>query len=459
MDGRRPGEVADSAGKTRAERYKSRLIQAADKGEAFDTDSGLPDPMAREVSQVTWYEHACAFTDARWPKHAAKGRMSLAEGLTAVTVVLVKNQRGAPDPGVLREGLRKWAFNPPRRDTARPPEIDAALRWLAKASLPVSALEEARMISKALDACGKSSTARRQRPSITGGAACLLRRAEIRGAGEAAFGKSARRHPGPGVEGTGRRPGGGPAPGRRPGPDAGAARCDRLDRPDPGAAPGRAVRLHVLRHAAAIGGGSLLRDECHLPDEGWGRLEFREVSSAAGREWTDDGEVHEARKPKGGPKNAVRRVPIPPELVSLLRKHIGQHGTAPTAACSAPAGAASTSRPPSGRCCGKPAQRRSRPLRSTPRWPAGPTTSATPESPGGSTPGLPVPRWPSGPGTASRCSTGSTPTASTATTSAGTSEWRTSFGNRDLKQPAGRSGRQSFVGLPDFLRLQVRRAA
>jgi integrase len=37
----------------------------------------------------------------------------------------------------------------------------------------------------------------------------------------------------------------------------------------------------------------------------------------------------EARKPKGGPKNAVRRVPIPPELVTLLRKHIDQYGPAP----------------------------------------------------------------------------------------------------------------------------------
>jgi len=51
--------------------------------------------------------------------------------------------------------------------------------------------------------------------------------------------------------------------------------------------------------------------------------------SAAGRDWTEDGEVHEARAPKGGPKNAVRRVPIPPELVALLREHIDIYGTAP----------------------------------------------------------------------------------------------------------------------------------
>ncbi len=53
------------------------------------------------------------------------------------------------------------------------------------------------------------------------------------------------------------------------------------------------------------------------------------MRSAAGREWTDDGQVHEVRKPKGGPKNSVRRVPIPPELVELLREHVSSYGTAP----------------------------------------------------------------------------------------------------------------------------------
>ena len=80
----------------------------------------------------------------------------------------------------------------------------------------------------------------------------------------------------------------------------------------------------MLRPSEAV---SLRLDECELPSAGWGRLEFREVRSAAGREWTDDGQVHEVRKPKGGPKNSVRRVPIPPELVRLLRKQVESYGT------------------------------------------------------------------------------------------------------------------------------------
>jgi hypothetical protein len=130
-------------------------MQAADRGEAFDLDSGLPDSMARELSAVTWYAHACAFADARWPKVAAKGRISLVEGLIAVTPVLVTSQRGAPDAGVLRQAMRRWAFNPPRRVAPMPDEIDAALRWLARSSVPMSALQEASTVARALDACGR----------------------------------------------------------------------------------------------------------------------------------------------------------------------------------------------------------------------------------------------------------------------------------------------------------------
>ena len=81
----------------------------------------------------------------------------------------------------------------------------------------------------------------------------------------------------------------------------------------------------MLRPSEAV---SLLLTECTLPEEGWGLLEFSEISSPAGRDWTDTGEVHQASRPKGGPRNAVRRVPIPPVLVTMLGEHVQEHGTA-----------------------------------------------------------------------------------------------------------------------------------
>jgi integrase len=86
---------------------------------------------------------------------------------------------------------------------------------------------------------------------------------------------------------------------------------------------------------------SLTKDGCHLPDTGWGRLIFSESSPAAGREFTDDGRVHEDRGLKGRDRQArshnraararraTRNVPVPPELVSLLREHIKMFGTGP----------------------------------------------------------------------------------------------------------------------------------
>jgi integrase len=82
---------------------------------------------------------------------------------------------------------------------------------------------------------------------------------------------------------------------------------------------------------------ALTREGCHLPDSGWGHLTFADSSPAAGKAYTDDGQVHEHRGLKGRTKGRpsprtrrpVRKVPIPPELVGLLRAHIATFGVAP----------------------------------------------------------------------------------------------------------------------------------
>ena len=70
---------------------------------------------------------------------------------------------------------------------------------------------------------------------------------------------------------------------------------------------------------------------------GWGHLIFADSSPARGKAYTDDGQVHEHRGLKGRTKGRrsprgrrpVRKVPIPPELVELLRAHIETFGVAP----------------------------------------------------------------------------------------------------------------------------------
>jgi integrase len=84
---------------------------------------------------------------------------------------------------------------------------------------------------------------------------------------------------------------------------------------------------------------ALTSDGCYLPDSGWGHLTFADSSPAAGRAYTDDRLVHEHRGLKGRNKGRpntdargrrpTRRVPIPPELVALLREHITRFGPGP----------------------------------------------------------------------------------------------------------------------------------
>lgn len=73
-----------------------------------------------------------------------------------------------------------------------------------------------------------------------------------------------------------------------------------------------------------------LRDtDCKLPETGWGELALGESRPAAGKRWTDSGEVHDRRGLKHRSVKDVRVVPIPPVLVDILRAHLATYGTAP----------------------------------------------------------------------------------------------------------------------------------
>jgi hypothetical protein len=80
--------------------------------------------------------------------------------------------------------------------------------------------------------------------------------------------------------------------------------------------PGEAVYLNIR--------------QCHLPEEGWGRLDLTTAATRAGRAWTDTGEAHDVRGLKHrATGDDIRPVPIPPELVRYLRGHLDQFGTTP----------------------------------------------------------------------------------------------------------------------------------
>ena len=72
---------------------------------------------------------------------------------------------------------------------------------------------------------------------------------------------------------------------------------------------------------------ALRASDCELPAAGWDDFSWAGSELWAGHEWTDNGEARERRALKRRASNAVRIVPIPPELVQLLRMHVETFGT------------------------------------------------------------------------------------------------------------------------------------
>ncbi|WP_424923697.1 tyrosine-type recombinase/integrase [Actinomadura darangshiensis] len=80
-----------------------------------------------------------------------------------------------------------------------------------------------------------------------------------------------------------------------------------------------------LRPAEAAG---LRRQDCELPATGWGLITVKKTRPQANKRYTDSGETFDDRGLKHREGDIVRPVPIPPELVALLREHLDAFGTA-----------------------------------------------------------------------------------------------------------------------------------
>src|ERR1051326_6291524 len=94
--------------KAQADNFLSELRQAARKGEAFDTETGLPESMTTSSKRErSWLEFCLAFVDMKWPSAAPKTRDALTDALA--TLIPALTSEPAPvgiDPGTIREALR-----------------------------------------------------------------------------------------------------------------------------------------------------------------------------------------------------------------------------------------------------------------------------------------------------------------------------------------------------------------
>lgn len=321
--------------KAQAENFLSELRQAARAGEAFDTESGLPDSMTKPATQVrSWLQFCLAYIDMKWPSAAPKTRDSLTDALaTAIPAVVSEAPPDGLEPETLRHALRHFALAPSSRRLDRPPNIAAALRWLEKTSLPVSEVgkpQHARAILDAIsvrqDGRAASATTIARKRSVF---ANVLRYAvEVEELTANPLDRLSWKPPKV-SETVDRRVVVNPRQAREL---MTAVTYVGWQRRGPHARGQRLMALYACMYYAALRPGeavALRRQDCTLPKAGWGLLTLEKSRPEVNQRWTDTASAHEERGLKHRAASDTRRVPIPPELVAILRQHIDTFGVAP----------------------------------------------------------------------------------------------------------------------------------
>jgi hypothetical protein len=124
-----------------ADSFRSSLLTAARKGEAFSLITGRPVSWQRNKSARTWYDLTLDYAAAKWPHAAPNHRKSIAEALTDATEAMLATDEPPYPVEEIRRALRTWAFSDRLRGATAPPEdLAAVVRWLQTATLPVADL-------------------------------------------------------------------------------------------------------------------------------------------------------------------------------------------------------------------------------------------------------------------------------------------------------------------------------
>jgi integrase len=303
-----------------AESFRSDLLVAARDGVPFEVATGLPVTMRHERTSLTWFEHARDFVAEKWPHVSPRHRKGIAETMTNVTVALVRTTEGAPPAVDLRRALYRHAFNAPAQRGDVPDEYFTALRWIERASIPLSSLGDATVLRQALSALSTTLDGRAAAPSTV-----ARKRAVFHNALEYAVElehfesnplRKVRWRPGRSMDSVDRRVVVNPSQ---------ATNLLRAVRETAPAVEGFFACLYFagLRPAEAR---NLRLSDCLLPDVGWGELLLTGTHQDAGRSWTDSGEAGEERQLKHRAPKDTRAVPAHPELVQTLRRHVDEFG-------------------------------------------------------------------------------------------------------------------------------------
>ncbi|WP_394430415.1 tyrosine-type recombinase/integrase [Streptomyces sp. SGAir0957] len=326
------GKVMSDSFRTKAlaDHYRAKLLRAARDGEEFDDATGLPVSMAESRPTVTWYAFALRYLAMKWPHAAPNTRDGINESLTSVTLAMLDDRPGRPSDVLLRRALRNWAFVLPGPDDRElPKDVANTLHWIAKASRPLGNLADPVQARAVLDSFklrldGKAAaaeTVRRKRRTFVNALHYAVDLGEFKESPLSAVRwqkPKVSREVDPRVVAN---------------PQQARSLLYAVSYVG-GYKRSRGRRLVGLfacmyfagmRPAEAVG---LAEPDLVLPEAGWGTATLHRTRPSVGKQWTDSGESHDDRGLKNRPAEDVRPVPIPPQLVSVLREHLSTFGTA-----------------------------------------------------------------------------------------------------------------------------------
>jgi len=318
-----------------ADSFRSMLVAAMGRGEAFAFVTGLPLSHPKTVEALTapavklrtTLELATTFVDRKWADAAPTYRVDIAKAVTALTVAMLDQD---PPPRItgprLRSALRNWQFTVTQRPDM-PSDAAAIIEWVGAHSRLVNDLEDANTfeeifstITRKLD--GKpmaESSYKRYRAILNSFLAYCVRLQQMQRnpLADAEITDTKARRPTKTIIAIDKRRLADQAVA-----DSLLAAVARTSR------NGRVLSLAMevmyragLRPEEVVG---LAVADFIRPKKqgGWGELVLREAAPETAKRWTDDGTRRQRRELKHRAIGETRRVPVHPKLAAKLVTYI-----------------------------------------------------------------------------------------------------------------------------------------
>ena len=318
------------ATKALANSRRSELMQAAREGQPFDVESGLPATELKRQNSLSFVEFAQSYLDMKWPDAAAKTRTSTVDALATAGAGFVRDAADRPAVTDLRRVLTSTLLPPTTRDEELSPDDREVVDWILRYSRPLYDLTDVTAMRDMLDAVatrldGKSAAAtvyRRKRAVLFNMLSHAVERELLPDHPMVKVKRTAPKM----VEEVDPRVVANPAQVRQL---LTAVTYVGRRNQDRGARLAAFFAVGYYAAARPAEGLALRVQDCALPAQSWGELALGESRPAAGKRWTDSGEVHDRRGLKHRGRKEVRLVQIPPVLVDMLREHLDRFGVGP----------------------------------------------------------------------------------------------------------------------------------